>query len=129
MVWRIFYFLCFLVSSSYAIEYSNSTSLHGDNYKAHWKFDNETEMFYFKVEVNTTGWVAFGVSRLLFPANPDLQWNLHAMEYYDVIVGGMFPNKTAYYKVSVHIFLISLSLQSLSWYMVVTILHVFIFFF
>jgi len=66
---------------------------------AHWTFDNETKFFYFKVEVNATGWVAFGVSRLMYPTNPDLQWNFNAMEYYDVIVGGVLSrNNTKYFK-------------------------------
>ena len=61
---------------------------------------NETEMFYFKVEVKATGWIGFGISRLLWPRNEDLQWNRNSMLYYDVIVGGMSENKTQYYKVS-----------------------------
>jgi len=80
----------------------NSLSFHGGNYKVHWTFNNETKTFYFKVEVNATGWVAFGVSRLMYPTNPYLQWNFHAMEYYDVIVGGVFSGNSAkYFKVRV----------------------------
>ena len=95
---------CFglFVSSSYSINYMNSLSFHGGNYKVHWTFNNETKTFYFKVEVNATGWVAFGVSRLMYPTNPYLQWNFHAMEYYDVIVGGVFSGNSAkYFKVRV----------------------------
>ena len=87
------------VSLSYGTEYSETVALH-NRYKAHWKFDNETAMFYFKVEVKATGWIAFGVSRLLFPPSTSLQWNRHSMEKYDIIVGGV-SNGTGYYKVSV----------------------------
>ena len=69
-------------------------------YTAHWNYDNETEKFFFKVEVkNVSGWIAFGVSRLLFPNDND-QWNRRMMEYYDILVGGIYDdNKTNYYKV------------------------------
>ena len=99
MIFPIIFCFGLFVSSSYGINY-DSLPFHGGNYKAHWKFDNETKIFHFKVEVNATGWVAFGVSRLMYPTNPDLQWNFHAMEYYDVIVGGVFGNNSKYFKVS-----------------------------
>ena len=89
------------VSSVRGIDYSHTESLDGTAYKAHWKFDNETETFYFKVEVNTTGWVGFGVSRLLLPQIEGLQWNRNSMDHYDVIVGGVDDNGTKYYKVSI----------------------------
>jgi len=57
-------------------------------------------MFYFKVEVIATGWIGFGISKLLWPKEESLQWNRHSMQDYDVIVGGMFDNNTHYYKVS-----------------------------
>lgn len=86
---------------SYAIEYSNFTSFAEGSYKARWKFDNETETFYFKVEVKATGWIGFGISRLLWPSNESVvQWNRKSMRHYDVIVGGVFDNGTAYHKVS-----------------------------
>lgn len=64
---------------------------------------NETEMFYFKVEVKATGWIGFGISRLLWPRSERLQWNRNSMLYYDVIVGGMTENKTQYFKVSLNL--------------------------
>ena len=99
MVSSVIFCLMLFVSLSYGTEYSETVALH-NRYKAHWKFDNETAMFYFKVEVKATGWIAFGVSRLLFPPSTSLQWNRHSMEKYDIIVGGI-SNGTAYYKVSV----------------------------
>ena len=82
------------------IEYTNFTSFADGKYTARWKFHNETEIFYFKVEVKATGWVGFGISRLLWPSNERLQWNRRSMRYYDVIVGGVFGNGTEYHKVS-----------------------------
>jgi len=88
---------------SSGIEYSNSSSFNDGNYKVHWKFENETEMFYFKVEVKATGWIGFGISRLLWPKEESLQWNRKSMQSYDVVVGGMFDNKTHYFKVSLNL--------------------------
>jgi len=88
---------------SYGIEYSDSSSFNEGNYKVLWKFENETERFYFKVEVNATGWIGFGISKLLWPKEESLQWNRHSMQDYDVIVGGMFDNKTLYFKVSLNL--------------------------
>ena len=85
--------------SSYGIEYSNHASLNGGNYTVHWEFNNETEIFHFKVSVKATGWVGFGVSRLSWPANETLQWNRHSMQYYDVFVGGVDSKGEKYYKV------------------------------
>ena len=100
MSFSILVILCLFVSLCHGIEYPNSLSLRGEKYKAHWKFDNETEMFYFKVEVmNVSGWVAFGVSRLLYPSDPEQEWNFNSMQYYDVIVGGVYDNRSSYYKV------------------------------
>ena len=46
-----------------AVEYPNTLSLQTDKYTAHWNYDNETDKFFFKVEVkNVSGWIAFGVS-------------------------------------------------------------------
>lgn len=97
-------FICcvlLFVSSVRGIDYSHTELLDGTAYKVHWMFDNETETFYFKVEVNTTGWVGFGVSQLLFPPKEGLDWNRKSMEHYDVIVGGVGENGTKYYKVSI----------------------------
>ena len=92
--------LVLVLPCSYGIEYSNFSSFNGGNYTVRWKFQNETQMFYFKVEVIATGWIGFGISKLLWPKEESLQWNRHSMQDYDVIVGGMFDNNTHYYKVS-----------------------------
>ena len=97
-------FICcvlLFVSSVRGIDYPHTELLDGTAYKVHWMFDNETETFYFKVEVNTTGWVGFGVSQLLFPGIEGLEWNRNSMDHYDVIVGGVDENGTKYYKVSI----------------------------
>lgn len=97
-------FICcvlLFVSSVRGIDYSHTELLDGTAYIVHWMFDNETETFYFKVEVNTTGWVGFGVSRLLLPQTERMQWNRNSMNYYDVIVGGVDDNGTKYYEVSI----------------------------
>lgn len=97
-------FICcvlLFVSSVRGIDYSHTEFLDGTAYIVHWMFDNETETFYFKVEVNTTGWVGFGVSRLLLPRTERMQWNRKSMNYYDVIVGGVDDNGTKYYEVSI----------------------------
>ena len=92
--------LVLVLPCSYGIEYSNFSSFNRGNYTVRWKFQNETQMFYFKVEVIATGWIGFGISKLLWPKEESLQWNRHSMQDYDVIVGGMFDNNTHYYKVS-----------------------------
>ena len=94
--------LLLVLPCSYGIEYSNSSSFNGGDYTVHWKFVNETETFHFKVEVNATGWIGFGISRLLWPRNENLQWNRRSMLYYDVIVGGLYDNSTQYYKVGLN---------------------------
>ena len=93
--------LSLFVALCCAVEYPNTLPLQRDKYTAHWNYDNETEKFFFKVEVkNVSGWIAFGVSRLLFPNEADGQWNRRMMEYYDILVGGIYDdNKTNYYKV------------------------------
>ena len=92
--------LWLVLPCSYAIEYSNSTSFAGGNYTARWKFDNETEIFHFKVVVKASGWVGFGISRSLWPRDEELQWNRNSMHYYDVVVGGVYDNGTKYFQVS-----------------------------
>ena len=94
--------LLLVLPCSYGIEYSNFSSFNGGDYTVRWKFVNETETFYFKVEVNATGWIGFGISRLLWPRNESLQWNRHSMLYYDVIVGGLYDNNTQYHKVGLN---------------------------
>lgn len=47
-----------------------------DKYRLYWAYDSSKEMFYFTVVVQTTGWVAFGVST-----------QRGGMNGYDVIVG------------------------------------------
>lgn len=92
--------LFLLCSFASDVEYTNVTSFAGGKYIARWKFHNETDSFYFKVEAKATGWVGFGISRLLWPSNVEQQWNRRSMRHYDVIVGGVFDNGTEYYKVS-----------------------------
>lgn len=93
-------FLLLFVSSVNGIEYSHTELLDCEAYKAHWRFNNETATFYFKVEVNATGWLGFGVSKLLFPPFEGLEWNRNSMDHYDVIVGGV-DSGTEYYKASI----------------------------
>lgn len=93
-------FLLLFVSSVNGIEYSHTELLDGEAYKAHWRFNNETAIFYFKVEVNASGWLGFGVSKLLFPPFEGLEWNRKSMDHYDVIVGGV-DSGTEYYKASI----------------------------
>ena len=95
--------LLLFLPCSYGIEFSNFTSFNGGNYNVTWKFENETETFYFKVEVNATGWIGFGISRLLFPRDENLLWNTRSMQFYDVIVGGIYDNGTRYSKVSLNL--------------------------
>lgn len=100
----LFSILCSLwlfMYSTYGSEYSHVTSFGGENCTVRWKFNNETEIFYFEVSAKATGWVGFGFSRLLFPDNANLQWNRNSMDHYDVIVGGVF-NGTVYYEVSLN---------------------------
>ena len=92
--------LSFFVALCCAVKYPYNLSLQQDNYAAYWDYDNETEKFFFKVEVKSvSGWIAFGVSRLLFPTEADRQWNFKMMEYYDILVGGIHDNGTNYFKV------------------------------
>ena len=49
-----------------------------DKYRLYWTYDDTTDMFYFTVVVQATGWIAFGVST-----------KRGNMDGYDVIVGGV----------------------------------------
>jgi len=49
-----------------------------DKYRLYWAYDSLKEMFYFTVVVQTTGWIAFGVST-----------QRGGMNGYDVMVGGV----------------------------------------
>ena len=100
MSFSLAFSLSFFVALCCAVEYPYNLSLQQDKYTAYWNYDNETEKFFFKVEVkNVSGWIAFGVSRLLFPTEADRQWNRGMMEYYDILVGGIYDNRTIYFKV------------------------------
>ena len=52
-----------------------------DNYRLHWKYDKTSDMFYFTVVANATGWIAFGVSN-----------QRGGMNGYDVMIGGVSNN-------------------------------------
>ena len=56
-----------------------------DKYRLHWAYDNTTDMFYFTVVVQATGWIAFGVST-----------QRGNMNDYDVMVGGVNASGNAY---------------------------------
>jgi len=56
-----------------------------DKYRLYWAYDNATEMFYFTVLVQTTGWIAFGVST-----------QRGGMRGYDVMVGGVDSSGNGY---------------------------------
>lgn len=90
--------LCFFASSSSGIVYSNKETLNEGNYSVDWEYENNTETFYFKVRVKATGWIGFGVSRLLWPDNETLKWNYNSMQYYDVLVGGVNGSGKVYFK-------------------------------
>jgi len=64
-----------------------------DKYSLYWAYDNATEMFYFTVKVQTTGWIAFGVST-----------RRGGMNGYDVMVGGVDSSGNGYISVSKLIF-------------------------
>ena len=100
MSFSVAFSLSFFVALCCAGKYPYNLSLQKDKYTASWNYDNETEKFSFKVKVkNVSGWIAFGVSRLLFPTEADRQWNFKMMEYYDILVGGIHDNGTNYFKV------------------------------
>lgn len=53
-----------------------------DNYRLYWKYNQSMDMFYFKIVVKTTGWVAFGFAN-----------DVGGMKGYDVMVGGVNGGK------------------------------------
>lgn len=53
-----------------------------DNYRLYWKYNQSMDMFYFKIVVKTTGWVAFGFAN-----------KVGGMNGYDVMVGGVNGGK------------------------------------
>ena len=95
--------LWLFATSSSGIEYSNNLLCKDENYEVHWRFENNTETFYFKVRAKATGWIGFGVSRLLWPENETLRWNMYSMRHYDVLVGGVDDSGKKYFKVSVYL--------------------------
>ena len=95
--------LWLFATSSSGIEYSNNLLCKDDNYEVHWRFENNTETFYFKVRAKATGWIGFGVSRLLWPENETLRWNMYSMRHYDVLVGGVDDSGKKYCKVSFYV--------------------------
>ena len=56
-----------------------------DKYRLYWAYDNSNEMFYYTVVVQTTGWIAFGVST-----------RRSSMIGYDVMVGGVDSSGNGY---------------------------------
>ena len=56
-----------------------------DKYRLYWAYDSSKEMFYFTVVVQTTGWIAFGVSN-----------ERGGMRGYDVMVGGVDDSGNGY---------------------------------
>ncbi|RMX43739.1 hypothetical protein pdam_00006364 [Pocillopora damicornis] len=90
--------LWLFATSSSGIEYSNNSLCKDENYEVHWRFENNTETFYFKVRAKATGWIGFGVSRLLWPENETLRWNMYSMRHYDVLVGGVDDSGKKYFK-------------------------------
>ncbi|XP_078365416.1 uncharacterized protein LOC144649726 isoform X1 [Oculina patagonica] len=63
-----------------------SCSYDNGNYNVSWTFNETSDRLYFKVEVNTTGWVGFGLANEA-PTN---------MTDYDVAVGGVYDNGSCY---------------------------------
>ena len=64
-------------------------SLDSGNFNASWTFNETSDTFEFLVDVRATGWVGFG-----FSLNPP-----PGMMNYDVAVGGVFNNGSAYLQV------------------------------
>jgi len=60
-----------------------------NKYRLYWAYDSLKEMFYFTVVVQTTGWIAFGVST-----------QRGGMNGYDVMVGGVDSSGNGYISVS-----------------------------
>ena len=92
--------LSLVLSFLHASEYSD-LSFDNGNYNLSWNYNNVSETFYFKVEVNAVGWVGFGVTKLAFPRSedPSLQFHRTSMDSYDVLVGGFNRNGTIYHRV------------------------------
>ena len=84
-----FILIIFVVPSMGQNLYSNMISLDNGNYNVSWSFNASLDTLEFLVEVRGTGWIGFGFA-LNAPNN---------MTYYDVAVGGVFENGTAYLQV------------------------------
>ena len=68
--------------------YQFSATLREDYYTLYWNFSTDTNRTWFAVEVQTTGWVGFGLS-------PNGQ-----MPESDVVIGWVDDNDRAYFHVS-----------------------------
>lgn len=60
---------------------------HNGKYSVEWEVDLETEIIVFTVDVETTGFVGFGISM-----NP-------SMDGADIVIGGVRDNQTTYFNV------------------------------
>ena len=72
-----------------AVEYTNFTSFNNKNYNVSWTLNSSEAIFYFKTEVKATGWIAFGVSRLLTGTDVEDIFSRNTMDLYDVAIGGV----------------------------------------
>ena len=72
------------------IVFENQMMFDEGRFKVYWTYDYPTDMLHFKVEVRTMGWVSFG-----FTTTPQ------GMNNYDIAVGWIDANGTAYLQVNV----------------------------
>jgi len=76
-----------------SIFFTNSASFDEGRFKANWTFHNESDSFYFRIEVEATGWIGFGITEL----NSSSVWMRDAMHSYDVVVCGVYGNNGSFY--------------------------------
>ncbi|EDO39614.1 predicted protein [Nematostella vectensis] len=79
---------------TYALpEYKNYTSMDEERFQVWWTYENETDTFYFKIDVEAKGWIGFGWSQLICCGD----WMFNGMDQYDVLVGGVYSNNGSVY--------------------------------
>ena len=81
--------------------FTNKMMFDDGNFKVCWAYDEPTDMVHFKLDVNATGWVSFGIT-----TTP------REMNNYDVAVGWVNGGK-GYIQVMIPIFRLSLVLKLL----------------
>lgn len=81
--------VCAVIPTVGSVEYTNFTSFNNESYKVSWTFNSSAAIFYFKTEVKASGWIAFGVSRLLYGTEYNDSFSRDTMDMYDVAIGGV----------------------------------------